>query len=158
MAWNFFKKKETEEEIKFVPLKPIEYPSMVILAWAKSVEGNIDLQKWLLENGYPELYMSVFAICLKDEARKWLVDNGYAHLMAMINAAEGNENAAKWLLVNNFKMLYHLAKAVDHEPESWEWLQNNVTQDLFILAKSIQVVKDQIEDNHNDVHIINRDL
>jgi hypothetical protein len=159
MALNFFKKKpETKEEaVQYVPLKPIEYSSMVILAWAKAVEGNMDLQNWLRDNGYPELYMAIFAIYLKDESRKWLVDNGYAHLMAMIHAAEGNENAAKWLLENNFVMLHHLAKAIDHEPKSWEWLQRNVSQDLFILAKSIQIVKDQIEENHNDVHSINQD-
>lgn len=160
MGFNIFKKKaETKEEpVQYVPLKPIEYSSMIILAWAKAVEGNMDLQFWLRDNGYPELYQAIFAIYLKDESRQWLVDNGYAHIMAMIHAAEGNENAAKWLLENNFVMLHHLAKAIDHEPKSWEWLQKNVSQDLFILAKSIQIVKDQIEENHNDVHSINQDF
>jgi hypothetical protein len=78
--------------------------------------------------------------------------------MAMIHAAEGNQKAAKWLLDNNFEMLYHLAKAIDHEHESWLWLRQNVSQDLFILAKSIQFIKDQIENNHNDMHSINKDL
>jgi hypothetical protein len=160
MPFNFFKKKieVKEEQLKYVPLKPIEYSSMIILAWAKAVEGNIELQNWLRDNGYPELYMSIFAIYLKDESRNWLVENGYAHIMAMIHAAEGNENAAKWLLDNNFLMLHHLAKAIDHEPKSWEWLQKNGSQDLFILARSIQIVKDQIEENHNDVHSINQDF
>lgn len=161
MAWRFFKKKETIEEDKinhYVPLQPIEYSSMVILAWAKAIEGNIDLQNWLKENGYPELYFTVFAIYLKDEPRKWLINNGYAHLFAMIHAAEGNEKASKWLLDNNFEMLYHLAKAVDHENESWLWLRKNASPDLFVLAKSIQFIKDKIEETHNDMHSINKDL
>lgn len=160
MAWNFFKKRTKEEDkpIEIVPLKPMEYSSMVILAWAKAIEGNVDLQNWLRDNGYVELYLSVFAIYLKDEPRDWLVKNGYAHLMAMINAAEGNTNAAKWLLEHNFIMFYHLAKAVDHEEESWIWLRQNSSQDIFILAKSIQIIKDQIEDNHNDIHSFNKDI
>lgn len=160
MAWSFFKKQNQEEEkpIEFVPLQPIEYSSMVILAWAKAVEGNVELQNWLKDNGYPELYFSVFAIYLKDEPRQWLVKNGYAHLMAMIHAAEGNQKAAKWLLENKFEMLYHMAKAIDHERESWIWLRQHVSQDLFILTKSIQFIKDQIEENHNDMHSINKDL
>lgn len=160
MAWNFFKKQKTEDNrlAKVVPLKPMEYSSMVILAWAKAVEGNVELQHWLRDNGYIELYFSVFAIYLKDEPRDWLVKNGYAHLMAMINAAEGNTNAAKWLVEHNFIMLYHLAKAVDHEEESWLWLRQNSTQDIFILAQSIQTIKDQIEENHNDIHSFNKDI
>ena len=161
MAWRFFKKKATIEEDKinhYVPLQPIEYSSMVILAWAKAIEGNTDLQNWLKENGYPELYFTVFAIYLKDEPRKWLINNGYAHLFAMIHAAEGNEKASKWLLDNNFEMLYHLAKAVDHENESWLWLRKNASPDLFVLAKSIQFIKDKIEERHNDMHSINKDL
>ncbi|MBM3186787.1 MAG: hypothetical protein FJZ67_10860, partial [Bacteroidetes bacterium] len=153
--------KRTKEENKpaeIVPLKPMQYSSMVILAWAKAVEGNIELQNWLKDNGYIELYLSVFAIYLKDEPRDWLVKNGYAHLMAMINAAEGNTNAAKWLLEHNFIMLYHLARAVDHEDDSWMWLKLNSTQDIFILAQSIQKIKDEIEDNHNDIHSFNKDI
>jgi hypothetical protein len=160
MAWNFFKKQKKEENkpVEVVPLKPMEYSSMVILAWAKAVEGNVELQNWLKDNGYIELYFSVFAIYLKDEPRDWLVKNGYPHLMAMINAAEGNTNAAKWLIEHNFIMLYHLAKAIDHEEESWLWLRQNSTQDIFILAQSIQMIKDQIEENHNDIHSFNKDI
>jgi hypothetical protein len=76
----------------------------------------------------------------------------------MIHAAEGNQKAAKWLLENKFEMLYHMAKAIDHERESWIWLRQHVSQDLFILTKSIQFIKDQIEENHNDMHSINKDL
>jgi hypothetical protein len=104
------------------------------------------------------LYAAVLAIYLQDKPRDWLMENGYPHLMAMINAAEGNKAAGHWLLQNNFEKLYHIAKAVDHEDESWLWLQKHGSQDIFILAKSIQIIKDKIEENHNDPHWINRDF
>ena len=109
------------------------------------------------DNGYPELYMATFAILLKDEARNWLIENGYAHLMAMINGAEGNIKAQEWLLNNKFEMLYHMSLAIDHEDNSWFWLAKYATQEIRILTKGIQKVKDQIEENHNDMHSIGKD-
>ena len=164
--WNIFKKKDKETKpisqeatpVTKVAMKPMNYSSMIILAWAKAIEGDATLQKWLSENGYRELYLAALAIYLQDDARDWLVENGYPHLMAMINAAEGNKAAGQWLLQHNFETLYHIAKAVDHEDESWLWLQKNGTQDIFILAKSIQIIKDKIEETHNDPHWINRDF
>ena len=164
--WNIFKKKDKETKpisqdvtlVSKVAMKPMNYSSMIILAWAKAIEGDATLQKWLSENGYRELYLAALAIYLQDDARDWLVENGYPHLMAMINAAEGNKAAGQWLLQHNFETLYHIAKAVDHEDESWLWLQKHGTQDIFILAKSIQIIKDKIEETHNDPHWINRDF
>jgi hypothetical protein len=164
--WNIFKKKDKETKpisqettpMSKVAMKPMNYSSMIILAWAKAIEGDATLQKWLSENGYRELYLAALAIYLQDDARDWLVENGYPHLMAMINAAEGNKAAGQWLLQHNFETLYHIAKAVDHEDESWLWLQKHGTQDIFILAKSIQIIKDKIEETHNDPHWINRDF
>jgi hypothetical protein len=158
MFGKLFKRKIEDQKPDIVSLKPLSYAPEIILAWAKAIEGNVTLQNWLLENGYSELYFSVFAIYLKDEPRDWLVKNGYAHLMAMINACEGNPNAGKWLLNNNFPLLYHISKAVDHEEESWIWLRANSSIDIFELTKSIQLVKDQIEENHNDIHSINKDF
>ncbi len=136
----------------------LAYPSLVILAWAKAVEGNLDLQKWLLENNYNELLMASQAVRLHEPSRIWLLENGYPELMAMISAAEGNPKAQKWLQQFEYDVLYHIAMAVDHEQSSWLWLRKNTSPELIILAKSIQVIKDRIEDNHNDVHAIHKDL
>jgi hypothetical protein len=75
---------------------------MVILAWAKAVEGNLDIQKWLVEHGYEELVHASFAIRLKEDSRVWLMDNGYAHLMAMINGCEGNSMLKNGFLIMGF--------------------------------------------------------
>lgn len=151
------KKKVPVEKIKKAVFKDISYPPKIILAWAKSLEGNLEITEWLLNNGYKELVMANQAILLKDEARNWLLDNGYPHLMAMINAAEGNENAQKWLLKHNFPQLYHMAMAVEGEMESWEWLGNHVPVDVFLLTKTIKKIKDDIEENHNDIHSFGKD-
>jgi hypothetical protein len=76
----------------------------------------------------------------------------------MINAAEGNESAQKWLITHNFITLYHVAMAVENEQLSWKWLASNAPLDLFFLAKSIKKIKDQIEDNHNDIHTFRKDI
>jgi hypothetical protein len=159
---NWFKKKKaapkSAEQVQKVPLKLINYHPKIILAWAKAIEGNDEFMIWLKENGFPELTIATHAIYLKEEARDWLTNNGYPHLMAMINAAEGNEMAQKWLLAHDFEILYHIALAVEDDQDSWEWLGDNVTADMFILAQTIKKVKDQIEENHNDVHTFGKDI
>lgn len=158
---NWFKKKKREiiaSEMSSTKLQRLDYPAKIVVAWSKAIEGNDDLMLWLKENDYMELFMATYAIYLKDEARNWLQDNGYAHLLAMINAAEGNESAQKWLLVHDFEVLYHIAMAVEDEQSSFEWLGQNAPADIFLLAKSIKMVKDKIEENHNDIHTFRVDL
>jgi hypothetical protein len=161
---NWFKKgkdkkvKETSlQKAEIVPMKPIDYPAKIIIAWAKAIEGNQEILFWLKDNGYEELTMATYAILLKDEARDWLTKNGYPQLLAFINAAEGNEKAQRWLLLNDMQLLYHMAMAIESEQESWEWLGKNATPDLFLLTKSIKKVKDDIEENHNDIHSFRKD-
>jgi hypothetical protein len=157
---NWFKRKKRQiiaNEMSGTPLERIDYPPKIILAWSKAIEGSVEFQDWLRTNGYEELYMATYAILLKDEARNWLQENGYAHLLAMINAAEGNKSAQKWLLVHDFEVLYHIAMAVENEMTSWEWIGKNAPPDIFILAKSIKKVKDDIEENHNDIHSFGKD-
>ena len=145
-------KEKSTEAVEVIPMKPMNYHPKIILAWAKAVEGNVEISNWLTNNGFPELTIACSAIRLKDEARNWLMQNGYPHLMAMINAAEGNQKAAKWLEANKMEILFHISQAVENDQNSWAWLKNNATQDLFILAQSIKKVKDKIEERHNDIH------
>lgn len=158
MASWFRKKREIKlEQTESTQLKSLDYHPKIILAWAKAIEGNDKLLMWLKENGFEELTMATYAIHLKEEARTWLQNNGYAHLMAFINAAEGNESAQKWLLTYNFEILYHMAQAIEAEEISWKWLGKNVTADIFLLTQTIKKVKDDIEENHNDIHTFRKD-
>ena len=157
---SWFKRKTrtyNPDELQKIELKPIDYPAKIILAWVKALEGNDEFLLWLKDNGYDELVMATYAIYLKEDARTWLHKNGYAHLMAMINAAEGNESAQRWLLSHQFDLLFHIAMAVEDERESAIWIAKNASQDIFLLARTIKKVKDQIEENHNDIHTFRKD-
>lgn len=160
MASWFRKKKRTysPDDLQKIQLKSIDYPAKIILAWTKAIEGNDQFLLWLKDNGYPELVMATYAIYLKDDAREWLQKNGYAHLMAMINGAEGNESAQKWLLSHQFDLLYHMALAIEDERSSVLWIAENAPKDIFLLTKTIKKVKDQIEENHNDIHSFRKDV
>jgi hypothetical protein len=157
----FFKGKKqepTDKEFKILSTNLVDYPAKIVLAWAKSIEGDESFTVWLSKNGYPELVMATYAIYLKNEAREWLMTNGYPHIMALINAAEGNKKAQSWLLVNQLELYYHIAMAVEDEPLSWKWIQQHVGIEIFILAKSIKLIKDKIEENHNDMHVYGKDF
>jgi hypothetical protein len=158
---RFFKKRQIvakeANESKSVQMEPFDYHPKILLAWAKAIEGNLELKKWLFENAFPELAISIDAIKLKDVARDWLTENGYPHLMAFIHAAEGNVKAQKWLQLNQLNTLYHMAMAIESEAESWKWIAQHKGPEFFILTQAIKKVKDEIEENHNDIHSFNKD-
>lgn len=141
-----------------ITIKKMEYPSKIILAWTEALKGNLEIAKWLNENGYEELVHANLAIKLNQLSRNWLMDNGYPHIMAFINAAEGDENAKKWLLKYRFELLWHLAIYIDGENESNNWIQKNASPEFIYLAKIIKDIKDKIEENHNDIHSFRKDL
>lgn len=145
-------------QISKVKVHQLDYPPKIILATCKALQGHVELGRYLLDNGYEELFYMTQAALLKEEARTWLMKNGYPHLLAMINAAEGNESALKWLQVHGFEILAHIADAVEGEMESFEWLKANATEDIFIFTVTLKKVKDEIEYNHNDVHSFGKDL
>ncbi len=158
-----FKRKKKEsidkaEEITAVKLKPLNYPPKILVGWAEAIGGNTSLRDWFLESEeFKELGMSIHALLLKEDARIWLMKNGYAHLMAMINGAEGNEEAIHWLNKSNFQVLKHVALAGDRNQESLTWLIRNKHLEFAMIAERIRVLKDQIEDTHNDVHSFGKD-
>jgi hypothetical protein len=157
--FSFFRRNKKEvTDRKPIELKAIQYEPKIILAWAKAIEGDKVIQLGLKENGYPELFHVTEAIFLNQVSRDWLIANGYGQLMAMVNAAEGLTEASEWLATHKFELLFHIGRAVDHNPESWVWLKQFTTPDLFMLAKSIQFIKDQIEENHGDIHSMGKDL
>ena len=149
--------KKPEIEFQFVPTEIKDYPAKIVLAWTKAIDGEEQFLFWLKENGYPELVMATYAIYLKDDARDWLMKNGFPHLMALINAAEGNKKAQSWLLANKLELYFYMAMAIEDEQMGWKWIKENAGIEIFILTKSIKIIKDKIEENHNDIHSYGRD-
>ncbi|MCB9222605.1 MAG: hypothetical protein R2780_13285 [Crocinitomicaceae bacterium] len=141
-----------------IKLKPLNYPPKILVGWGEAIGGNKDLRDWFLASEqYKELGIAVHAIMLKDDARDWLMKNGYAHLMAMINGVEGNKEALKWLEDNGFQVLKHMALAGDGNEDSLNWLVSNGQQEFAMISQKIKRVKDEIEENHNDIHKFGRD-
>ena len=154
--FGFGKKKSTshsEHKASKTVVKPFNYHLKVILAWVKSLEGDDNFTNYLQNNNFGELVMVQHAIALNDQARNWLMENGYAHVMAMINAAEGNAQALRWLKVNGFDLFYNMALAIDGESEGFKWINKHSTQDIFLLTKTIKDIKDNIEEENNDIHL-----
>jgi hypothetical protein len=72
----------------------------------------------------------------------------------LINGTEGNLNALAWLRKHNFDVLEKMARAADHDENAMNWLIINDFKDMAVIATKMMHVKDQIEDDNNDVHKI----
>lgn len=126
-----------------------------MFSWGLAIGGKKEIREWLINNGYKELGIFVYALHLKDDARNWLLKH-YPHLMALINAVEENKQALQWLQKHEFEALYHVAKAALHHNESKKWLEVKQLKELLFVAQQIAMVKEQIDMEHNDVHKISK--
>lgn len=153
---RFFKSEE-KGPVQKIEMRPFELHPKESIAWIQALNGNVDFLAWAKLHR-EDIFHATKAIFLENESRTWLVNNGYPHIMAMIHAAEGDRKAQAWL--KQFKMdeLYHMAMAVEDEQESWKWLKLNSDESIFLLTKAIKKRKDAIEENHNDIHTINKDV
>ncbi len=133
------------------------YPAKVLLAWAEAIGGNKKIREWLTEHGYPELGVFTFALRNKEDAKTWLAKNGFEHLAATIAGAEGNKSAVDWLEKYKFDILAKVALSGDGSKEAFMWLLANGHKEMALVAKRIQLVKEQIEEDNNDVHKISSD-
>lgn len=132
------------------------YPAKVLLAWTEAVGGHKGLREWLIENGFKELGIFVYALHNKDDARKWLMENGHQHLLATIVGAEGKKDAIDWLERYDFDLLARVARSADGDEKSFHWLQQNGHRELAMLSKRMEAVKDEIERDNNDMHKISQ--
>jgi hypothetical protein len=133
------------------------YPAKILIAWAEAIGGNKTIREWLTANGYTELGVFTFALRNKDDAKKWLMSNGFEHLAATISGAEGNKSAVEWLEKYNFDVLAKTALVGDGNDDAFKWLVKNGHREMAMVGKKIQQVKDQIEQDNNDVHKISKE-
>lgn len=134
--------------------KGLNYDVKILLAWGESISGNKKIIEWLMKNGYSELGLFHFALRNEDRSRQWLLDNKFPHLMALINGIEGNKKALEWLKVHGFETLFKMALIGDGHEDVYEELQQSELKLFAILAKKMQIVKDEIEEQNNDIHRI----
>lgn len=140
-----------------VQLKPLKYPPKILVGWAEAISGNTKLRDWFMASeDFKELGVACHAIMNDQPSRDWLMENGYAHLMAMINGAEGSKDAIHWLDKSGFQVLKHVALSADGEDDAFLWLKNNGHEQFAMISMKIRTVKDEIEEDHNDVHKFGR--
>ena len=135
-------------------LKPLEYPSKVLIAWKEALGGNQDIIKFLLQSKYKELGVFCYALRNDEKSRKWLFDNNCAHLLATIEAIEGKDKALVWLKRNGFELLFHFARSADSWKESQEWIQKK-DKLFYAISLRIEYIKDEIDRVNDDPHTIN---
>lgn len=150
----FFNRKKKNTNVEKIPLKPLNYPAKVIAVWGEAISGKEEFLEVLMKSEYKELGLFVYALHHKKDARNWLMKNGYPHFLALINGVERNQEALGWLKKHNFNILYHMALCGDGDEDSFKWLMKNNHRDMAMIAKKIEFVKNEIEQNNNDVHRI----
>ena len=153
-----FKRKKKKDGFQGkTKLKPLKYSPKILIAWSEAIGGNKDIRDWFMSSEeFKELGIAVHALELDDDARDWLVENGFAHLLAMINGVEGNKDALRWLEQNKFNVLRQVALSGDGNEDAYEWLILNNHPELALISMKIRTLKDNIEEENNDVHKINR--
>ncbi len=134
----------------------LTYDVKILLAWGESITGNKKITEWLMKNGYSELGIFHFALRNEDRSRKWLLDNKFPHLLALINGIEGNKDALEWLQTHGYAILFKMALVGDGHEEVYEEMIQSELKLFAMLAKKMQRVKDEIEEQNNDIHRISR--
>ncbi len=135
-------------------IKPLKYPSKVLIAWKEAIGGNKEFRDFLLKSKYRELGIFCFALKNNQKARDWLFENDYAHLLATIEAIEGKDSALIWLKKNRFDLLLHFARSADSWEDSQIWLQKK-DKLLYAISLKIEYIKDEIDRINDDPHRIN---
>ena len=88
---------------------------------------------------------------------KWLFDNNFPHLAAVVSGAEGKQEAIEWLNKYEWDILAKVAMVGDGNEKAFQWLVANGHKEMAIIGRKIELVKDEIERDHNDAHKISQE-
>ncbi len=80
--------------------------------------------------------------------------NGHQRIMAMIRGAEGDPSAILWLQRFGFNYLADVASGADNDDEAVKRLLKANQKEWAGIALKLRFVKNQLEDDNNDVHRI----
>ena len=111
------KKDRNNKPLEVKSMKDITYTPKIIMAWTKSLEGNVDISKWLLENGYKELIMA---------GQNWLKAHKMDQLYHMALAIDGEKESWEWLGQYVTVDIFLLTKAIEKIKDSIEESHNDV--------------------------------
>jgi len=107
--------------------KNFTYPIKILSAFGEAINGNEDIFKWLLENGYEPLAKLSEAIRGDQRAFQWLVEN-CPQYAAFDRAIDNNFKSKIWLKKHGFTFYIIFADACAGNPEAIGWLaKRNLT-------------------------------
>ncbi len=130
----------------------LNYPVKILVAFAETFSGNVELHEWLLRNGYAELAALSSAIRGSEEAFKWLMMNGYPELAALDAAIDENQRAYDWLNHHKHFFLAVLADACNNKPDAIAWLTKNDLQIFLMIATKIRFFRDNQTFDYHKIH------
>ena len=129
----------------------LDYPVKILVAFGETINGNEEIQKWLLNNGYPELAALSNAIRGSDDAFNWLMK--HKPEFAALDAAIANDpKAMLWL--NNHKLYFLIvfADACRGKEEALQWLGEKDLQVFLRLAHRIKEIRDAHSYDYHKMH------
>ncbi|MCX6278783.1 MAG: hypothetical protein NT004_11900 [Bacteroidetes bacterium] len=123
-------------------IENIYYPAKIWLAFGEAANGNAEIAKWLLQNGYPEVAALAHAIRGSEEATAWLFSARFFHLAALDAAIDENMQAAQWLQANNHPFLLVFADACRGKQTAINWFVENKMGAFVVIAQRIKFLRD----------------
>lgn len=128
-----------------------KYPVKILIAFGEAIDGNVEIYKWLLNNGYPELAALTSAIHASRDALAWLLKN-HPMLAILSNAMDREKYAINWLIKNNQDFLLKFAEACNNDQKARRWFAENNLEIFNLLAEKISEVLKQQKREHFDYH------
>lgn len=115
-----------------------KYPSEAFERLVATVrDKDEDAQKWLLENGYPELYHFWDAVEGVEPSFRWLLDNDCRPLAAVVDGLSGKDQAKAWLLKSGYHALAAFIEACDGSAQAVRFLLKANEKGWVLVAREI---------------------
>ena len=115
-----------------------KYPNEAFDALIRTVRDKDDAaQRWLLDNGYPELYHLWDAIEGVEPSFQWLMKNGYRHLAAVVDGLSGKDSAKAWLITSGYPALAAFVDACEGGAKAVQFLIRFGEKGWVLLAREI---------------------
>ncbi len=131
-----------------------KYPTKILIAFGEALDGNIEIYKWLLNNGFPELAALCSAIHASRDALSWLLKH-HPILAILSNAIDGEKHAINWLIKHQQDFLLKFADACNSDQQAKKWFAENNLDIFNTLANKINEVLKQQKRDRFDYHKFN---
>jgi len=133
---DIFKMKEN------VKVNVRDYHPKIMVAWDECLKGNLEIAKWLIQNGYEELVNVRASLFGEQRANEKLKEKGFVQFIAFVAAIREQEGAKDWLQKNKFDQLYAMAIAITGDENGWKWIRQNSSEDIFMITQTIKYIVD----------------